>query len=111
MLFNSYPFLLVSLPVTLLGFCALGRVSRAGAAAWLTLASLVFYGWWSPPYVALLLASIAFNYALGARIARARAGGDGALAKRVLIAAVTIDLVTLGYFKYANFFLDTLGTV
>jgi len=111
MLFNSYPFLLGFLPVTLIGFFAIGRVSRPGAAAWLTLASLVFYGWWSPAYVALLLASIAFNYTLGARIARARARDEPALARRLLIAAVTIDLATLGYFKYANFFLDTLTTV
>jgi D-alanyl-lipoteichoic acid acyltransferase DltB (MBOAT superfamily) len=111
MLFNSYPFLLVFLPLTLAGFFALGRVSRPAAAAWLTLASLVFYGWWSPPYVALLLASIAFNYTMGARISRARAHGVPAAARGLLIAAVAVDLATLGYFKYANFFLDTLGAV
>ncbi len=66
MLFNSYPFVFLFLPITLAGFFALGRQSRGLAIAWLALASLFFYGWWNPAYVALLLASITFNY-LGAR--------------------------------------------
>jgi alginate O-acetyltransferase complex protein AlgI len=62
MLFNSYPFVFVFLPITLAGFFALGRRSRGLAIAWLALASLFFYGWWNPVYVGLLLASITFNY-------------------------------------------------
>ena len=48
MLFNSYEFLFVFLPVTLLGFFFLGTVSRTVAIRWLILASLVFYGCWRP---------------------------------------------------------------
>ncbi|WP_253261850.1 hypothetical protein [Ramlibacter montanisoli] len=62
----------------LLGFYLVGRSSHALATLWLAIASLFFYGWWDVRYVALLLASIAFNYFAGALIARARhprAGG------------------------------------
>ena len=111
MLFNSYSFLLVFLPLTLAGFFAIGRVSRTLAAGWLTLASLVFYGWWSARYVVLLIASIALNYAVGRGIARARTAGAPGTARALLIAGVAVDLATLGYFKYANFFLDTIGTL
>ena len=110
MLFNSYPFLLVFLPVTVFGFFALARASTRLAAGWLTLASLVFYGWWNPAYVALLAASIAFNYAMGIRIARAR-GARQASARKILALAVTFDLLVLGYYKYANFFVDNLSLV
>jgi D-alanyl-lipoteichoic acid acyltransferase DltB (MBOAT superfamily) len=109
-LFNSYPFLLVFLPVTLIGFFAIAKADRRRAAAWLAFASLVFYGWWSPPYVALLAVSIAFNYALGAGILRARTRST-TRAKNLLILAISIDLLVLGYFKYANFFLDNLAQV
>jgi D-alanyl-lipoteichoic acid acyltransferase DltB (MBOAT superfamily) len=64
MLFNSYPFVFVFLPITLAGFFVLGRWSRGLAIAWLALASLFFYGWWNPAYVGLLLASITFNYGI-----------------------------------------------
>ncbi|PIR18947.1 MAG: membrane-bound O-acyltransferase family protein, partial [Elusimicrobia bacterium CG11_big_fil_rev_8_21_14_0_20_64_6] len=62
MLFNSYSFLLLFLPIALLGFFGLARIDRRAAASWLTAASLFFYGWWNPSFVALLAASIAFNY-------------------------------------------------
>ena len=48
MLFNSYPFLLLFLPVTLLGYVWIGRVcGRSAVFGWLVAASLFFYGWWS----------------------------------------------------------------
>lgn len=103
MLFNSYPFLLLFLPVTLAGFFGLARLDRRAAASWLTAASLFFYGWWNPSFVALLAASIAFNYLMG--LAIARASGDSA--RRTLMAAgVGANLAVLAYYKYAGFLLS-----
>jgi D-alanyl-lipoteichoic acid acyltransferase DltB (MBOAT superfamily) len=106
MLFNSYAFIFGFLPVTLLGFFWLARATRQGIAlGWLVLASLFFYGWWNPVYVALIVASIVFNYAVGAMLARdqppARIGR-----KALLAVGVGGDLAVLGYFKYANFFVE-----
>src|SRR5215469_16787395 len=66
---------------------------------WLVAASLFFYGWWFPPYLALLLVSVVFNFGAGLTISRAVAPAR----HRLLIAAVVCNLVLLGYFKYAGF--------
>jgi D-alanyl-lipoteichoic acid acyltransferase DltB (MBOAT superfamily) len=111
-LFNSYPFLLAFLPITIAGFFALGRLDPRLAAAWLVIASLAFYAWWNPLYVGLLLASILFNYAMGAWISTLQSrDGGGARTKAVLILAVAGDLGVLAYYKYANFFLDSLASL
>jgi D-alanyl-lipoteichoic acid acyltransferase DltB (MBOAT superfamily) len=109
MLFNSLPFVFVFLPLALAGFFAIGRHSPAGAAAWLTLASLVFYGWWNPLYVGLLLASILFNYQAGLSIVRAHAAGAARAKKRLVALAISANLALLAYYKYANFFVDNLN--
>ena len=108
MLFNSLPFLFVFLPAVLLAFFALSRVSHGLGAAWLAAASLFFYGWWDPRYVALLVGSIVFNYKLGRALAT---GSDIGSARRrwMLTVGVVVDLALLGYFKYANFFVNSLN--
>ena len=74
----------------------------------MTAASLFFYAWWHPSDLGLLLASIAFNYMLGRVIARAAADGRRRRAQWILAIAVAVDLLVLGYFKYANFFLGSI---
>jgi len=71
MLFNSYVFIFLYLPVVLLGFFWLSRASQAFAAGWLALASLVFYGYWNLAYIGLLLSSIVWNYTFGLWITKA----------------------------------------
>ena len=111
MLFNSFPFILGFLPVTLVGFFALGRRHPAAAAAWLTSSSIFFYGWWNPRYVALLIASVLFNYVLGLLITRPSAQGRPGRREQWLAFAVAANLALLGYYKYANFFLDSAGAL
>ena len=59
MLFNSLPYILGFLPLTLIGWFVLARLSPRGGRLWLAAASLLFYGWWDWRYLALLLGSIA----------------------------------------------------
>ncbi len=98
MLFNSYLFLLLFLPVALGGYYALGAAHRRLAAAWLCLASLLFYGWWNPHYVALLLLSIGFNY-LASRALLASAASPRAQTA-LLGGAIGANLALLFYYKY-----------
>ncbi len=82
MLFNSYEFIFGLLPLTWLVYALMLRSGRREAATLgLLLASLVFYGWWNPVYVALLLASIGFNYMIGLveRARRRHPAAKGAL--------------------------------
>ncbi len=103
-LFNTAPFLLGFLPLAVAGFFLAGRLGgNDWALRWVVAASLVFYGWWDPRFVALLAGSIVVNHALGQRIlAHARAGRDGT-ARRWLALGVALDLGLLGWFKYAGF--------
>lgn len=106
MLFNSYGFILGYLPLVWGGFFLVARHSRKLAALWLAAASLFFYGWWNVKFVPLLLASIAFNYATGYAIGHAR---DPRTARYLLAAGILADLMLLGVFKYANFFIDSIN--
>ena len=111
MLFNSYGFIFLFLPLTLAGFFWLARFSHAYAAGWLAAASLFFYGYWNPAYVGLLLGSIICNYAFGLWIAKAGVRHDAAGKKRLLIFSISANLALLGYYKYANFFLDNVNAL
>jgi D-alanyl-lipoteichoic acid acyltransferase DltB (MBOAT superfamily) len=109
MLFNSYFFILVFLPVTLLVFFALGRNGgRRAAIAWLVAASLFFYGWWNPAYLGLIVASILFNYAVGSVLGDTRRRAP--MRKAALVLGISANLAVLAYYKYANFFLGSLNT-
>src|SRR5262245_47274565 len=115
MRFDSYQFILDFLPLAVVAFYFFGRFSRAAALRWLILASLVFYAWWRPINVAIILPSIIINYVLARRLLRL--GQDEAnarAAKITLIAGVIFNICFLGYFKYTNFFVgasnDAFGT-
>jgi D-alanyl-lipoteichoic acid acyltransferase DltB (MBOAT superfamily) len=111
MLFNSYSFIFLYLPVVLLGFFQLARIHHAYAAAWLAVASLFFYGYWNPAYVGLLLGSIMFNYVFGTWIARSGVQHAARRKKHVLVFAISANLLLLGYYKYANFFLSSASSL
>ncbi|NOQ15632.1 MAG: MBOAT family protein [Methyloprofundus sp.] len=106
MLFNSYPFIFVFLPIVLFGFYAIGAKSHHRIAiSWLVGASLFFYGWWNPAYLSIIVISMLFNYAVGTALS----GSDKS--KGILIAGITINLLALAYYKYFNFFVDNLNSL
>ena len=111
MLFTTAAFLLLYLPLTLAGFFLLGRWRPSAAAAWLLLASLVFYAHWMPAFTLLLLASIVANFWLGRQIVHALRAGRRPSARWWLAIGVSMNLGALGYFKYANFFVDNVNAV
>jgi D-alanyl-lipoteichoic acid acyltransferase DltB (MBOAT superfamily) len=104
MLFNSSAFLAGFLPVALLGFFLLGRFGRRPAVAWLAAASVVFYGFWNPLHVPLLLGSTVANWFVGRQIAKRPSGV-------VLALAIGANLLLLGWFKYTAFVVQTLNEV
>ena len=109
MLFNSYPFIFLFLPVVLLGFFVSARLGDLAPVIWLVLASLVFYSVSNWQFVPLLLASVAFNYLIGWLLISRRLRALPRLA--VLVAGVTGDLLLLGTFKYAGFFAANLNAL
>jgi alginate O-acetyltransferase complex protein AlgI len=108
MLFNSIQFMVGFLPVTLAVFAMLVRNHRAEAAKiWLCLASLFFYGSWSIKFLPVLLISVLVNYFI---VRLLLATTDEKRRGFLLIIGVTANLGALAYFKYLNFFLDSLGS-
>ena len=108
MLFNSYEFIFVFFPLVAAVFFAIGSRHARLAAAWLGLASLCFYGWWSVKALPLLLGSICFNYWAGMRLSRqAQASPQGA-PRGFMALAVAANLTLLGIFKYADFFIENI---
>ena len=92
MLFNSQEFLFVFLPVTLLGFYLIGRVSRQSATLWLILTSLIFYGWWRPLNILIIGPSIIVNYLLASFLLRLSQRGDQpGLSRAVLLARHSVQ--------------------
>lgn len=109
MLFNSLGFILLFLPLTVIIYFRLNRWRLPLAAkAWLVLASLFFYGFWKAEYVFLILASMVINFALGTGLHRTR-GRHAVNRKLVATLGVIFNLTLLGYFKYADFFIDTVN--
>ena len=104
MLFNSYPFIFLFLPVVV-GVCFLlaAKVGPTTAQDWLVAASLFFYGAWNVSFLPLLVGSIAFNFV--AAKGMIRLGRPG---RWILPVAVAADLGLLGYCKYANWFVATV---
>ena len=109
MLFNSYPFILLFLPVVLAGYFWLGRRSNLAPVIWLGLASLAFYAIGNWQFVALLLLSIAFNYGIGHLLIVAKLGSSQR--KAALALGVAGDLLVLGIFKYAGFAAENINAL
>ncbi len=106
MLFNSYEFIFLYLPLSFFLFFGLAKHCGCPVATfWLVLASFFFYGWWDWHYVPLLFASICFNYFVGWRIR------SGVQRKAWLTAGIVGNLALLGYFKYTGFFLSTINAL
>ena len=86
MLFTSPEFLFAFLPVVYVGFLALKHFAGHRAiVGWLIAASMVFYAWWSPRFLLLLVASMCVNYGAGLLIER----HQGFTRKAVASAATT----------------------
>ena len=103
MLFSSLPFLYYFLPAVLLLYFIAPKALKNTV---LLLSSLIFYAWGEPKYVFLMIATIFFGYLLGILTEKAR---TKRLSRFFLALAVIIDLGALGFFKYANFFIDNFS--
>jgi len=105
MLFNSFTFLLIFLPVTLLIYYKIVAYARRETAIlWLVVASLFFYGWWNLAYVLLIVSSILFNYLTGSLLARYKA-------RWILWIGISANLLLLIYFKYTAFIIANIMTL
>ncbi len=107
MLFNSYEFIFVFLPITFFIYFYLNHKRLTDAAkAFLIFSSLFFYSWWNIIYLPLILSSMLFNYVIGRQLAKDICNKNYYSRKTLLVVGIVINLALLGYFKYADFFIN-----
>lgn len=105
MLFNSYEFILLYLPFTLLVYYKLAKYLGNGyAKGFLILMSLVFYSYWDIGNLPILLASIIVNYIFGHLLTRKKS-------KALLAGGIAFNLAFLGYFKYTDFVIQNINAL
>ncbi|HGZ70155.1 MAG TPA: MBOAT family protein [Nitratifractor sp.] len=110
MLFNSVIYIFLFLPFVFVVYFYLNKKHLTTAAkAFLVFASLFFYAWWNVVYLPIILVSLLFNYAVGRTLSENK---KIKLSKKTLLTlGITANLLLLGYFKYADFFISNLSTL
>lgn len=103
MIFSSYEFIFLFLPLVLTGYYLLPGRART---LFLTLASYLFYGWWDYRFCGLMLLSTGIDYMAGQGITRARTCRGK---KQWVVLSVISNLSLLGFFKYYDLFASTLN--
>ncbi|TLT00450.1 MBOAT family O-acyltransferase [Aliarcobacter cibarius] len=105
MLFNSYEFLLLFLPITLILYFYLNSIKMVTLSKlMLVIASLFFYSWWNSIYLLLILGSMIFNFIIGRSLGKTAS-------KALLIFGIIGNVALLGYFKYTDFFIENFNWV
>lgn len=107
MLFNSYIFILLFLPVTVTGYYLLNRAGTRAGELWLLAMSLWFYGYFNPWYLLLIGTSIVVNYGFSRLLNRKERRGK----KAILAVAVVCNVLLIFYFKYYDFFVSNINTL
>ena len=107
MLFSGLLFLTLFLPVTLLVYYVVPDNWKNPV---LLAASLFFYAWGEPVYIILMVISIVFNWYMGLTLKYADES-DHRGRRYLLWSGVTFNLLILGYFKYAAFFITTINQI
>src|SRR4051812_4200467 len=101
MLFNSYAFLLVFLPAAIIVYRFADPYPRARMPV-LVLLSLIFYGYWDVRFLPMLVGSILINWLAAKYYAATKRDA-------VVTAAIVLNLAVLAFFKYMNFFAETVS--
>ncbi|HIU31552.1 MAG TPA: MBOAT family protein, partial [Candidatus Caccousia avistercoris] len=77
----------------------------------LLVSSLVFYAWGEPVTISLMVFSILMNYLLGWMVQKYCDKGQRGRARGFVVSAVVLNLLLLGVFKYADFFLENAAAL
>lgn len=100
MLFNSFTFIFIFLPIVLILYFLNKNIIYRNAV--ILLSSILFYAWGEPVYIILLLFSTLVNYVLGIILNKKNS-------KSILIIGILINVSILGFYKYINFIINNLN--
>lgn len=108
MLFNSFEFMLLFLPIAVIGYFLLQKVNKNFAKLFLVGMSLYFYAYFEVKYLLLIGVSLFTNAFIGQQIIQKI---NQKTRKVFLIVGLVFNISLLGYFKYSDFFLDNINTL
>lgn len=103
MLFNSFEFMLLFLPIAVIGYFLLQKVNENFAKLFLVGMSLYFYAYFEVKYLLLIGVSLFTNAFIGQQIIQKI---NQKTRKVFLIVGLVFNISLLGYFKYSDFFLE-----
>lgn len=104
MLFNSIEFFLF-LPIVFVLYWTIGSRQIKSQNVLIAFASYVFYGWWDWRFLSLILFSSLVDYGIGRALGKVEITSKR---KVLLWISICVNLGFLGFFKYYNFFVDSL---
>jgi D-alanyl-lipoteichoic acid acyltransferase DltB (MBOAT superfamily) len=107
MLFNSYSFIFIFLPITFGAAFWLSRINKNIYILTLVIASVIFYAVWDSKFLLLLLGAALVNFTIAQYISN----GSEKTKKTILKLSIILNLLLLGYFKYINFFVNEIGSI
>lgn len=108
MLFNSFVFIFLFLPIIFLAYFGLNRLRLyVSAKAALVIASLFFYAYFNYSYLPIILSSILVNYSSAYCMHR----NEGLLRRISLIAGICFNVGLIAYFKYFDFFIENINII
>ena len=108
MVFSSFVFLLVFLPLTLgIYYLAPKKIKNSV----LFIASLLFYAWGEPVYILIMLFSTVFDYCNGLALEKLERKNNQKGRRAILILSVAVNIGLLCFFKYTDFIIETVGSV
>lgn len=111
MLFNSFEFIFVFLPIIFILYFGLAKLRLIKlATAVLTIASIVFYGYWNFIYVPLIVASFTFNFFIGQRLCE-QVKNSQKKHKSLLAFGIISNIALLCYYKYTDFFIENFNGI
>ncbi len=106
MIFSSVAFISVFLPIVFILHQILPDIKAKNIM--LIIFSLAFYAYGEPVYVFLMIASSIWNYFFALAVSRSE---DPKKRKAVMVAAIVVNLLPLGYFKYTGFLFETINSI
>lgn len=112
MLFNSYEFIFLFLPITLGGYYFLGNQKNSKwANGWLVCLSLFFYSYWNIKYLPLLMGSILVNYFFSGGIIKYRESSKRFLGRLFFVFGIFFNISLLCFYKYMDFFIENINVI
>lgn len=121
MVFSSYEFIFLFLPIVLIGYFLLSKISsKTPQQLFLVSASLFFYGYFNISYLSIITISIIVNYILAKVMTNCRKDSIQGLEQKsntigylrlLLMIGILFNIGMLGYFKYYDFFADNINVI